>query len=238
LSTKRRQSAARGRLQAHVATARNGVRAYAEVTRRRRELRAGAQQLHRIRGSQNDVHLGAGRDVRAGWVNVDLWPEPPAVDGAIVVSHDLRTGLPVPAGSCRRIYSSHFFEHLPWDRGEAMLTQCLAALAPGGQFRMAVPDFNLLARKYIERDEEFFNTAMPRRGFPIHSRPGAESIIDWMNYGIYQDGEHVCMFDGEKAVRLLTAIGFRNARVSSFDPAWDVDVPVRRLLSLYVEAER
>lgn len=215
------------------------ARATSASVHRRIDLVRGRRSLRRLRGNNNSLHLGAGRDVRAGWVNVDVWPtDPPKVEGATVVNHDLRTGLPVPPASCRRIYSSHFFEHLPWDAGESLLSQCFEALAIDGRFRMAVPDFELLARKYVEGDEEFFASAMPRSGFPIHSRPGAESIIDWINYGIYQDTEHVCMFDGQKAVRLLTATGFRDARVTPFDPLWDVDVPVRRLLSLYVEARR
>lgn len=205
----------------------------------RRDLNAGAARLASLQGSSNSLHLGAGSDLRVGWVNVDMWPIPVTpVPGALAVTHDLRRGLMVPDGSCSRIYSSHFFEHLPWDSGEDMLAQCLRALAPGGQFRMCVPDFELLAQKYIAGDEEFFATLMPRTQFPVHSRPGAESIIDWMNYSIYQDGEHVVMFDRAKALRLLASIGFTDVRVTDFDPEWDFDMPVRRGLSMYVQASR
>jgi hypothetical protein len=207
----------------------------------RRELDRGERALKGLEGTDNWVQLGAGADLRPDWVNVDMWEggreqEPPP--GARAITHDLRRGLSVPPGSCSRIYSSHFMEHLPWRAGQRMVAQSKKALAPGGQFRMVVPDFRLLAERYLAGDEEFFESSMPRRQFPIHSRPGAESIIDWMNYAIYQDGEHVCMFDGEKAVRLLTSFGFKNARVSEFDPEWDLDIAVRRRLSVYVHAER
>jgi predicted SAM-dependent methyltransferase len=195
--------------------------------------------LRGLKGNDNSVHLGAGDDLRPGWINLGIWPEPPSpAPGVTTLVFDLRRGLPVPAGSCARIYSSHFFEHLPWNSGEDLMELCLVALRPGGEFRMALPDFELVLRRYLAGDQAFFDENVPRERFPIHSRPGAESLIDFVNYAVYQDGEHLTMFDTEKAVRLLTVIGFRNARITEFDPAWDLDLPLRRASTFYVHAER
>jgi len=216
-----------------------GVRGFGRRLAGRSPSSRGEQVLRDLRGDDNSLHLGPGEDLRPGWLNIGIWPEPPTSAGGVtIVEHDLRRGLPVPPGSCSRIYSSHFFEHLPWRDGEALMALCLVALRPGGEFRMALPDFELVARRYLAGDEAFFDEYVPRDRFPIHSRPGAESLIDFVNYTVYQDGEHVTMFDAQKAVSLLTALGFRNARVTEFDPAWDLDLPVRRALSFYVHAER
>lgn len=119
-----------------------------------------------------------------------------------------------------------------------MLEQCFAALAPGGIFRMAVPDFRVVAERYLAGDEAWFAGLMPRQNWGIHSYPGAESLIDWMTYEVYQNGEHVSVWDGDKAVRLLSAVGFKNTRVVDMDPAWDLDLPVRTAQSVYIVGER
>ena len=84
----------------------------------------------------------------------------------------------------------------------------------------------------------WFARLMPRQNWGIHSYPGAESLIDWMTYEVYQNGEHVSVWDGDKAVRLLSAVGFKNSRVVDMDPAWDLDLPVRTAQSVYIVGER
>jgi hypothetical protein len=67
---------------------------------------------------------------------------------------------------------------------------------------------------------------------------GTASLVDYLNYAVYQNGEHACIHDEEKLTLLLRGIGFSQVRRVEFDPAVDVDTPERRRYSLYVEAVR
>jgi hypothetical protein len=66
--------------------------------------------------------------------------------------------------------------------------------------------------------------------------PGTRSLIDHVDYGVYQYGQHRCLWDEPKLVRTLIAIGFSRAYGSAFQS--DVDRPsaLRRQYSIYVEA--
>ena len=57
------------------------------------------------------LHLGCGRDIREGWINLDSSPLP-----GVAVIADLddcrRTPLPLPDGSIDEFFGSHVIEHL------------------------------------------------------------------------------------------------------------------------------
>jgi predicted SAM-dependent methyltransferase len=218
------------------------LRVWDEV-RAARVARRSARALRGLRsGDGLRVHLGCGADVRAGWVNVDFshgifTPPVPNAEGTVLVSHDLRRGLPLVEGSAAYVYSSHFFEHLGLADGTRLMRDCLRALRPGGTFRVSVPDFRACAEAYVRRDAAFFDLVDVRTLVP-GLEPGTETLVDQMNYLVYQHGEHHCMYDAEKLVALLAHVGFASARESGFDPAVDPDTPARRRYSLFVEATR
>jgi predicted SAM-dependent methyltransferase len=61
--------------------------------------------------------------------------------GALRIMHwDTSYGLPFDAGVVPAVYSSHFFEHLTWDNGQALMKECLRVLKPGGVIRFCLPD--------------------------------------------------------------------------------------------------
>ena len=66
--------------------------------------------------------------------------------------------------------------------------------------------------------------------------PGTETIVDHVNYGVYQHGEHKTIYDEEKLSVILRAIGFSTVTESSFNAEIDPDEPVRRRYSFYLEA--
>ena len=47
-------------------------------------------------------------------------------------------------------------EHLKITRVEHFFKECFRVLKPDGIFRITVPDLELVARKYVEKDHEFF----------------------------------------------------------------------------------
>jgi predicted SAM-dependent methyltransferase len=216
----------------------------AELRQTLRDVGA-ARRLARAARSLADplvkVHLGCGDDVRSGWLNVDMSAGRAAREradaagpGTALVLHDLRRGLGLPPRSCSLIYSSHLLEHLEFPQALRLLRDCCRALAPGGVFRAALPDFRRIATAYVENDACFFDLIDIREAFP-HNAPGTHALIDYVNYAAYQSGEHRMLYDADKMIRALLAAGFSDVRECGYDEAVDPDSEVRRRYSFYVE---
>jgi predicted SAM-dependent methyltransferase len=138
---------------------------------------------------------------------------------------------------CEEIYSSHFLEHLPAREGAHLLADCHRVLRSGGRLRTCLPDFSRLARAYVIGDTEYFAPLYEIFGGSMGDGvPGSETIMDAVNNGLYQFGEHRCMYDMEKMGKLLMAIGFSRVRPSSFDPTIDGSWDAREHFSLYIDA--
>jgi predicted SAM-dependent methyltransferase len=198
--------------------------------------------VRRMGASKLKVHLGCSNDIRAGWLNVDL--DTAAHRRELVgrgslptafVQHDLRRGLPLPEGVCSMIYSSHLLEHLELGAGLRLLHDCHRALAPGGRFRAALPDFRRIADAYVTGNVAFFDLIDVAAAVPQND-PRTVALVDYVNYVAYQSGEHKTLYDAEKMQRVLMAVGFTDVRETDFDPALDPATEVRRRYSFYVDA--
>jgi len=152
------------------------------------------------------------------------------------IAYDLRKGLPLPDASCHVILSSHFFEHLPYDIGVNLMRDCYRCLEPGGSFRAALPNFKNIFRAYLEDDEAYFSL-VPHEWLTTRTMATA-SFIDFVNWAVYQDGEHKCLWDEAKLIRVLEDIGFTRAAQAEFLSGMDVDTEIRRRYSFYVEATK
>jgi SAM-dependent methyltransferase len=195
--------------------------------------RLAAPGFRRLKDARNlRVHLGCGADVRPGWVNIDVGA--PRGDG-LIIRHDLRRGLPLGSETCELIYSSHFFEHLDYCAGVRLMRNCHRALRPGGVLRFAMPNFRGGFEAYLKRDADYFGLIDICQTLP-YVEPGTETLVDRVNYGVYQFGEHKTIYDEEKLITLLRWIGFRSVSESSFAPEIDPDDPIRRRYSFYIEA--
>lgn len=183
------------------------------------------------------LHLGCGYDVREGWVNIDMVKSSGAKLGGnrVFIAYDLRRNIPLKDQSCVYIYSSHFWEHLDYMTGFKMMQESHRVLAEGGTFRIVLPDFEHVFKAYVNQDSAFFDGIATKALINV---AGAETILDYVHYSVYQYGEHVCLYDTERVCKMLTQAGFKNVRPVTFDPNVDIDLPLRRRYSLYVEATR
>jgi predicted SAM-dependent methyltransferase len=186
------------------------------------------------------VHLGCGPYIKPGWVNIDLTENPPQVDPnappeTMFINYDLRLGLPLSDASVELIYSSHFFEHLEYKHGMRLLRDCYRALRPGGLFRISLPDFKGSFEAYLRADEKHFDLINIHDALP-DIEPGTETIVDHINFGVYQHGEHKCIYDEEKIIAVLKNIGYSSVEQTPFRNDIDPDEPVRLRHSFYVEA--
>ena len=206
-----------------------------------RIARAAKDKFNSLAGMQNlKIHLGCGPYIKSGWVNIDLADRPPVVDsngfpGTTFINYDLRLGLPLSDGSAEMIYSSHLFEHLEYKHGLRLLRDCHRVLRPDGVFRIVLPDFKSSFGAYLRADEKHFDL------YDIHDvmpelEPGTETLVDHINYGVYESGDHKCIYDEEKIMTLLRNLGYKSVQQSSYREGLDPSEPIRLRHSFYVEA--
>jgi SAM-dependent methyltransferase len=203
-----------------------------------RMVKQSTKQFRRLNGARNlKVHLGCGPIVKPGWINIDLseGPESNSNSDTMFIQHDLRLGLPFADNSASFIYSSHFFEHLEYKYSLSLLADCHRVLQPEGVFRISLPDFKSSFRAYLRSDATHFDLLDLRELLP-EVEPGTETLIDHLNFGVYQHGDHKCIYDEEKIMTVLRRLGYRSVNQSSFRPEIDPPDPVRLRHSFYVEA--
>ena len=186
------------------------------------------------------LHLGCGSIIKPGWVNIDLnlgsrADQSRLAPDTLFVNYDLRRGLPLAAGSCAIIYSAHFFEHLDYSHALGLLRECYRVLEPGGMWRAALPNFRRMLSSYLNRDLAYFDLVDI---FKVMAdlEPETMTLVDHVNDGVYQNGEHKWIMDPEKMLKLMGHIGFSSVREQPFDPLFDEDLELRRRYSFYIEA--
>jgi SAM-dependent methyltransferase len=207
-------------------------------------VREAAPRFRALAGRKGlKLHLGAGDDIKSGWVNIDLAlrhapeVERSAHPDTAFINYDLRRGLPLEDESCDYIYSSHFLEHLEYRHGLALMRECHRVLQPGGLFRAALPNFKGLFDAYLRRDDEYLELVNLQELLP-EVEPATLTLVDHINYGVYQYGEHKCIYDEEKITLVLGHIGFSAVRITPYKEGVDPSDPLRRKYSFYVEADK
>lgn len=188
----------------------------------------GIRTLRRLRSVRGlKLHIASGPFRRDGWLNVDAAP------GADV-RMDLRRPLPFVDGSVSLIFTEHFFDHLKHPEGaHRFASECHRVLEPGGRLRLVVHDGELLLKKYLERDQAFFDAAL-----------GWKASIEAVNHLFRFHGFHNFIYDFETISSVLGSGGFRTVVRSRYRGSevaelnLDHDGEDRAVQSLYVEASK
>jgi hypothetical protein len=174
------------------------------------------------------VQYGCGFSPADGWLNFDSSPtlrfERLPMIGALYTKNatrfppsvrygDIVKGLPVADGSVQRLYASHVLEHLAYEDAIIAIRNSFKALAPGGVFRLIVPDLAARARRYIQRAdrgdtdaaEEFMeSTVLGRRRRPKGPLGGVSAL--------FGGAQHLWMWDEASMAQALTRAGFTDVR--------------------------
>lgn len=69
------------------------------------------------------------------------------------------SNIKLPDESCDIVFCSHVFEHIPHTRLPLVLSEINRVLRPDGILRILTPDLALVAKAYVDKDEEFFRKA-------------------------------------------------------------------------------
>ncbi len=173
-----------------------------------------------------NYHVGCGSILASGYLNIDDFPlgnkyefrehyiyEIDEIPGSFILKYDLSKGLPAQIGSLKRIYHSHFLEHLTRDQGIKFLKDCFQSLAVDGVMRFAVPDFHLWCSKYIKGDINFFawykNNFLPNSEYH-YSTPAQIFTGMLFNHG------HQMAYDFESLSWILNKVGFKNIKIGNW----------------------
>jgi predicted SAM-dependent methyltransferase len=171
------------------------------------------------------VEVGAGDKRGQGdWITMDI-------SKTCDIYWDLRRGIPFPNERVKRIYSSHFLEHLSFKEAQQFLDECKRVLVPDGKFLVCVPNARIYIEAYAKR-----NSLDAKQFFGYEPAYNHTTRIDYVNYTAYMDGEHKYMFDEENLPYILESKGFKNVRLRQFDPS--LDLQERDFESIYAEAEK
>jgi len=141
------------------------------------------------------VHLGPGQqNYLSGWINVDA----NMFTGKCDVWADLRHTLPFHDETVAAIYSHHVVEHLP--SLEKHLHDVYRCLQPGGVYRVAGPNGDSAAHKFVAGDHAWFSN------FPDNRK----SIGGRFENFIFCRGEHLTILTQSFLEELLHKSGFVN----------------------------
>ena len=171
--------------------------------------------------------------------------------------YDCRKDLPFRSGSIDFIYTSHFLEHLRKYEAQKVAKECYRALRKNGLIRIAVPDLELLVRKYFEKDIAFFKKAKAGlivQGANSPDAPLADYLVDNFYPDFYKERysginklmnffvrPHLWQYDYDSLKDLFIKAGFKNIERRHFREGRVPDLDVLDVfpeVSLYAEAEK
>ncbi len=202
------------------------------------------------------VQYGCGMNAPDTWQNFDASPtlrfeRIPLIGWLYTKNHsrfpaavkygDIVRGLRVRPGSCRGVYCSHVLEHLSLADLRRALQQTFVMLAPGGIFRLVVPDLEYLARQYLDDSTDSASSDFMRDsglGQEQRVRGLRGMVVCWLG-----NARHRWMWDYKSLARELASIGFVDVRQAAFgdcdDPMFQaVEDPGRWRNCLGIECKR
>ena len=97
------------------------------------------------------LHIGSGRKLISGWMNMDADQGIPGIDR--VGSIEELGGF--PDREFHEIYLSHVLEHIPHGHVHGVMDELYRILALGGRVRISVPDLDRICALYVQHIEWF-----------------------------------------------------------------------------------
>ena len=127
---------------------------------------------------------------------------------------DVIKGLPVAPASADAIYCSHVLEHLTLEEFRTTLRNVHTYLAPGGTFRMVLPDIAFLIKEYVESSDPYAASRFMRDSYLGYETQdhGLRRIF----YAMFSRAKHLWMWDEKNITAELAAAGFSDIRRAAF----------------------
>jgi len=118
----------------------------------------------------------------------------------------------IPEDSVELIWSCHMLEHLPYPKGVTKgLLVFYKWLRHGGFLRLAVPDLELVAKYYVERDFKMFGV----HDYTYFYKP--DSFAERFTF-FMRAWRHTVIFDFDLLKSLLVDAGFKQENIIKMGP--------------------
>jgi hypothetical protein len=186
------------------------------------------------------VHFGCGNSIGASWMNFDVSPMlkveripligpllHKAVGGGTpfpreVIYGNISEKVLVPEGTAQAAYASHVLEHLTLEEAKRAIQNTFRMLAPGGVFRVIVPNLRTRAERYLQDldagDPEAASNFMRYSLLGLEQRP--RGLIRTLRRA-FSGTPHLWMWDTVSMGAELERAGFVEVRECKFGDAAD-----------------
>lgn len=176
------------------------------------------------------VQYGCGLDAPYGWLNFDASPRlrlEKSLFGAVMRNKlfpagalvgNIISGLPVRDGSAAGVYASHVLEHMRRADCRVALRNTHRMLAPGGIFRLIVPDLRVRAERYLATNGEDRDAAHAfMASLHVTTEDGRWPALR----ELIGNSRHLWMWDERTMTRALIDAGFSRIRRCQFGDCED-----------------
>ena len=186
------------------------------------------------------INIGSGPYRHSGWLTADAFK----TEADIYLN--VKRKFPFQKGTWDIVYSEHMLEHIYVDDVSRVLKEIYRVLKPGGLFRVTVPDLEIHAKNYVEKNKEFFDPIIEKyksrwdkqknKYWLVRSPGGA-----FMTRAVQRFYRHRWMYDFETLSSCLKEVGFSECHKMSFgnsckDEAGKMDKKERAFETLYIDA--
>jgi len=221
------------------------------------------------KSSSKKVNLGCGPRWKEDWINIDHswnarirrnpmarrilpagntynWPQN-------LIVRDLRKKLPFVNETVDFVFASHVIEHLKEYECKGLLKESYRVLRKGGILRVVTPDLEILAVKYLQRDQKFYigdnawertekDTFADRFLTAFYERTIKKQILrERIRHNLFSDTYHQWLYDFESLSIILQEIGFQTINRCTFGQGRTPDakfIDNPDPMSMYIEAQK
>ena len=165
----------------------------------------------RNRAAPSKLNLCSGSARVPGYLNID-------VDPAADLRLDLaKKNLPFPDNSMQTVVCMSAINYFTHSRAQELVCETYRVLARGGVARFGVQDFEIIARKYVAKDHDFFFQKLADGRERFKGETMMEKINEWFS-GYPSYGNRPCryVYDFDSLALLFRRAGFSSALKKDF----------------------
>lgn len=156
------------------------------------------------------INLCSGAQHIPGYWGIDLDPR------ADLIMDLAKSDLPFAAGSIAWAICTSGINYFDRGRAQALIRETYRVLRPGGVARFSVQDLESLAKRYLEKDWEFFGQRLPSGEERFPGPTLADKFVAWFYGHPTAGGPCRYMYDFESLALLFREAGFRTVERRSY----------------------
>ena len=176
------------------------------------------------------LEIGAGPNGKSGWLATDLNAYV-APNGTRVAALDATKPFPIPSDCFDFIFTEHMIEHIGFDDGLNMLSECYRVLKPSGVLRVVTPSLGFLL-KVVSSDRNVLEERY--REWSVTTcevYPPAVTNAFFLN-NFMRNWGHTFIYDHETLQLALRLAGFREIykralNASGYEPLRNIEAEHR-----------